>query len=113
MTIVGPDGRPAERERVEYKVSDFGFETNEKPDEVLGVALARAREAMSSRDPLGAATISNPFVMEPCAQAVFMYLAIAVAELRQERDALVERVEALEKSVDKDTGPSIDHLRFS
>jgi hypothetical protein len=90
MGIVGPDGRPAEREATEYKIGDFGFKTNALPNEMLGQALNVARAMMAQRDPIGARTLTNPFQVEPAAQAVFMFLVQELARL----EGRIEELEA-------------------
>jgi hypothetical protein len=95
--IVGPDGKTplqsSDAPRMKYRAGGLSFESPLPPDALLTKAVAGAREAIGAQvyqatlqktgsptaaqaeASTAASTIGDPFVMEPAAMAVFMYLS--------------------------------------
>ena len=125
MSIVDPNGkdlRAAQQEVVTYKVGSVSLDTNAVPGDKLGEGLAGARQmatmqlmaaARQSAAQSGlhipeaslqlqataeASKIVDPFKMEPCAQAVFMMLAMEIEARNEEIRVLTDRLEKLEET---------------
>jgi hypothetical protein len=95
MGILRADGTEAAQPEIEYASGGFSFKTPAQPGDLLQLALAKSRQVMARQDPIGATQLDNPFIMEPAAQAVFMFLV-------QEVQALNERLANLEAAPDAD-----------
>lgn len=126
MSLVGADGKNLkvdatdEKEKI-YRVGNIVLTTNATPNNKLNDALAGARQvatmqliAEAKRRAASAAVyvsdeslkvqaiaeaskVEDPFTMEPCAQAVFMMLAIEIESRDATIQKLINRVEELEK----------------
>lgn len=122
MSIVGPNGEDfsTDREVENYTVGNISLDTNARPGDKLKQALEGARKmaemqiSMAARqqaDASGlhipaesirvqamaeASKITDPFQMEPCAQAVFMLLATEISQRDEIIKKLNDRIEKLE-----------------
>lgn len=101
MGLIRPDGTPVEQPDIEYSSGGFSFSTPALPSDLLQLALSKARQALSRQDPIGATQLDNPFVMEPAAQAVFMFL---VQEVQTLTEALAELHARIDEISDPDAG---------
>jgi len=107
--IVGPDGKTPMKSNVpmnSYRAGGLRFEIGLVPDQLLNKALAGAQQMIGGQayaaamkksgsavvaqneGNTAAAAVQDPFIMEPCAMAVFMYLS---RELEY-RDRLIEQL---------------------
>lgn len=110
MSIVGSDGKPIVigAEKKKYKVGGYSLESDQSPQQKLQQALEGARElvgqqvyamTMQQTQDMAAAQaavlramgqVSTPFQIEPCAEAVFMFLVLEL----EKRDKLIADLEA-------------------
>lgn len=114
--IVGPDGKTpikSEAEMKRYRAGGLQFDTNMTPDQLLSKALNTARQAIGAQAyqaamqktgsavaatteaQTAAMNVGDPFMIEPAAMAVFMYLAreieyrdLVIAEINKRLEAL-------------------------
>jgi hypothetical protein len=100
--VLGPDGEIADRPVIKYAIGEFGIDSPNDPAYYLQKAMRFAFDALvrSGNGP-AASKLSNPFQMEPGAQAVFMLCA---AEFKR----LNDRIDELEAKLDESSdGPGV------
>lgn len=108
--IVGPDGSPvkSEVERKKYAAGGLAFEHDALPEQLLTKALNQARQAIGTQAyqqamqrvanaavanieaQTAASNVKDPFLLEPAAMAVFMYLCREI-EYRDEVIAQINK----------------------
>jgi len=114
--IVGPDGKTPIKSQAEmkrYRAGGLQFETNMTPDQLLSKSLNTARQAIGAQAyqaamsktgsavaaqteaQTAAMNVGDPFMIEPAAMAVFMYLCreieyrdMVIAEINKRLEAL-------------------------
>jgi len=106
--IVGPDGNPvqSEVEKKKYAAGGLAFEHDAVPEQLLGKALNQARQAIGTQAyqqamqrvanasvanveaQTAASNVNDPFLLEPAAMAVFMYLCREI----EYRDKLIGQI---------------------
>ncbi len=124
MSIIDPNGKDLsstrQEETISYKVESVTLESNATPNDKLHEALAGARqmatmqlmmqakqqaaqkglmipeESLRVQAMAEASKITDPFKMEPCAQAIFMMLAKEIESRDATIKSLTERIEKLE-----------------
>jgi len=127
MTIVDPNGKSmkTEQEVVTYEVGNIKLDSNQTPNGKLEEGLIGARqmaaaqltqmarqrmaeggvampeESLRLQVMAEASKIADPFKMEPCAQGVFMLLAIEISQRDATIQALNDRIEKLEECLPK------------
>ncbi len=97
MGILGPNGQPIGDGNKTFRLGDFEIASPKSANFFLGHALQVARDALRQSNPLAALQVSNPFQMEPAAQAVFMMAADEIVKMGKRMKALEDKVEELEK----------------
>lgn len=127
MTIVDPNGKSmkTEQEVVTYEVGNIKLDSNQTPNNKLEEGLIGARqmaaaqlsqmarqrmaetgvampeESLRLQVMAEASKITDPFKMEPCAQAIFMLLAIEISQRDDTIKSLNDRIEKLEECLPK------------
>lgn len=96
MGIVGPNGQPIGAGNKTFRIGDFEIGSPKPPTFFLSHALQVARDALRQSNPMAAMQVSNPFQMEPAAQAVFMMAADELAKMAERMKALEAKVEELQ-----------------
>lgn len=107
--ILGPDGKTpvkSDAPLIQYKAAGLRFDTQLSPEDLLNKAINGAQQAIaaqvyqSSMQKSGsavvarseansaAANVTDPFMLEPCAMAVFMYLSREI----EYRDLIIEQI---------------------
>ncbi len=117
-TIVGPDGQtPMQSEEAaptkKFLAGGLSFKTQLVPEMLLDKALKGAKQMVGAQayqaalertkshtiaqteGQTAAATVGDPFLMEPCAMAVFMYLSREIEYRDLVIEQLNERLESL------------------
>ena len=97
MGILGPNGQPIGDANKTFRLGDFEIASPKPANFFLGHALQVARDALRQSNPLAALQVTNPFQMEPAAQAVFMMAAEELANMAERMKALEAKVKELEK----------------
>jgi len=104
-SILGPDGERADRPVINYTIGEFGIDSPNDPAHYLQRAMRTAFDALvRSGQGNAASKLSNPFQMEPGAQAVFMLVA-------NEFKRLSERIAELESQVQEHHDVPINHSK--
>ncbi len=114
--LVGPDGKTplkVEGKKISYQAGGLKFDSTVEPDAMLLHALTKSKQSVGNnvftqvlqnngtelQAQLQATTAANgvtdPFAMEPCAAAVFMYLSREIEYRDKIIAQLVDRVVAL------------------
>lgn len=116
MTILGPDGKTPIKSEVPVKrfsAGGFAFDAPMEPDQLLGKALNMSRQAIGAQAyqaamqrtqsavaaqteaNTAAMNVGDPFMIEPAAMAVFMYLSREVEYRDRVIAEINKRLEAL------------------
>jgi len=116
MTILGPDGKTPVNSKVEvtrFSAGGFAFDAPMQPDQLLGKALNMSRQAIGAQAyqaamqrtqsavaaqteaNTAAMNVGDPFMIEPAAMAVFMYLCREVEYRDKVITEINKRLEAL------------------
>lgn len=113
--IVGPDGSPVQSEvkKKKYAAGGLAFEHDAVPEQLLGKALNQARQAIGTQAyqqsmqrvanaavanveaQTAASSVNDPFLLEPAAMAVFMYLCREIEHRDKVIDQINKRLENL------------------
>ena len=116
MTILGPDGKTPIKSEVPVKrfsAGGFAFDAPMEPDQLLGKALNMSRQAIAAQAyqaamqrtqsavaaqtdaNTAAMNVGDPFMIEPAAMAVFMYLSREIEYRDRVIAEINKRLEAL------------------
>lgn len=113
--IVGPDGNPvqSEVEKKKYTAGGLAFEHDAVPEQLLVKALNQARQAIGTQAyqqamqrvanavaanveaQTAASNVNDPFLLEPAAMAVFMYMCREIEYRDKVIDQINKRLENL------------------
>lgn len=125
--FVGLDGKPisSKKEEIEYEINEIKVKTSDLPKELLGEALSKAREmfaqsimmqAMQGGKSQGeaqtiamaeASKIMTPFVLEPCAKAVFIATSKSFEDLKKKTEELESKIMSLENEISEIKGDKV------
>ncbi len=122
MSLVGPNGQPISGHvsSIPYEVCGIQIRCPDTPESLLKKALAGAQQMMGqaaaqaafaraqshmvaqAEGQAAAASVQNPFQLEPCALSMFMLMSRVIEHQDQTISALAKRLDALDGADSKD-----------